>query len=80
MAKNISLGKMRKSAGIYSKYVKNLLEFDDGFSALSQLFKLPICKPNIYIKEKAYYTVAGGKDISTYTNEQGEMETERRRP
>jgi len=58
--------------------MKNLLEFDDSFSVLSPLFKLPICKPNIYIKGKAYYTVARGKDISAYTNEQGEMETERR--
>lgn len=45
----------------------------------SLIFKLPICKPNIYIKEKAYYTVARGKDISAYTNEQGEMEIERKR-
>lgn len=60
--------------------MKILLEFDHGFSVLSQLFKVSICKPNIYIKGKAHYTVAGGKDIPTYTNEQGEMEAERRRP
>lgn len=60
--------------------MKILLEFDHGFSVLSQLFKVPICKPNIYIKGKAHYTVAGGKDIPTYTNEQREMEAERRRP
>lgn len=60
--------------------MKILLEFDHGFSVLSQLFKVPICKPNIYIKGKAHYTVAGGKDIPTYTNEQGEMEAEGRRP
>lgn len=45
--------------------MKNLLEFDDGFSVLPLLFKLPICKPNVYIKGKAHYTVARGKDIST---------------